>query len=265
MLNEVKIVKKNKTPKTKSEKIIKALQIISAEFMTVMFVTCLVFIIKNDISVTNVDAITQYITGGTMAMAMILIVFTVLKAFALVFPPIVLYFVAGLLFEDIFTAVLVGFIGSALSLILPYYLGKFTGKEMLDTLKKKYKAVNKLDNFTDENTFAVVFAFKVGGLLPSDLSSLIFGAMNVPFGKYFIASNLGLLVLNISWSIIGAISDFTSIWTYVCIIPAGICLVGSFLFMRNAQKRKKITADTFIDDENIKNSDLDDEDETKLK
>lgn len=229
---------KKRTPKTKSEKIVKAMQIISIEFMAVMLVLTAVFIIKNDISVTNIGAITEHLKGSTMAIAAAIIIFTVVKAFALIFPPIVLYFVAGVMFENAFTAIFVGFIASALSLILPYYLGRFTGKEMLDTLKKRYKAVSKLDDFTEENTFSVVFAFKVGGLLPSDLSSLIFGAMNVPFGVYFIASNLGLLVLNISWSIIGVIGDFTNPLTYVCMIPIGISLVGSLVFMRNAQKKK---------------------------
>lgn len=241
-------MKKNKTPKTKSEKLIKAMQIISIEFMVVMFVACATFIIRNDISVNNIDAITQYLTGGTMAMALVLIAFTVFKAFALVFPPIVLYFAAGVIFEDVFVAILVGFVGSALSLILPYYLGKFTGKEMIGTLKKKYKAVGKLDTFTGENTFAVVFAFKVGGLLPSDLSSLIFGAMSIPFGTYFIASNLGLLVLNVCWSVIGAIGDLTNPLTYLCMIPIGICLIGSLIFMRNAAKKKKVTQEDFVED-----------------
>ena len=240
-------MKKKKSPRTAADRIVKALQIISVEFMVVMLVVCAVFIIKNDISITNMSAITDHLTGGTMAMAMVIIVFTVLKAFALIFPPVVLYFAAGLIFEDLFVAIVVGFIGSALSLILPYYLGRFTGKDMLVSLKKKYKAIEKLDDFTDENTFAVVFAFKVGGLLPSDLSSLIFGAMNIPFGTYFIASNLGLLALNICWCIIGAIGDLTNPLTYVCMIPIGICLVGSFVFMKKAADRKKVRDEDFID------------------
>lgn len=239
-------MKKKKSSRIAADKLVKALQIISIEFMVVMFVACAVFIIKNDISVTNIGAITDHLTGGTMAVALILIVFTVLKAFALIFPPIVLYFAAGIMIENVFVAIIVGFIGSALSLILPYYLGKFTGKDMLVSLKKKYKAVSKLDAFTDENTFAVVFAFKVGGLLPSDLSSLIFGAMNIPFGTYFIASNLGLLALNICWCVIGAIGDLTNPLTYVCMIPIGICLVGSLIFMKKAADRKKVRDEDFI-------------------
>ena len=229
---------KKRTPKTKSERIVKALQIISIEFMLVMLVIMAAFIIKNDISVTNIGALTEYLTGNKMTIAIVIVLFTVIKAFALIFPPIVLYFVAGVVFENGFTASAVGFIGSALSLIMPYYLGRFTGKEMLETMKKRYRAVGKLDNFTGENTFSIVFAFKVGGLMPSDLSSLIFGAMNVPFGVYFIASNLGLLVLNISWSIIGVIGDFTHPLTYVCMLPIGISLVGSLIFMYKAQKKK---------------------------
>lgn len=230
----------------KNEKLIKVLQILSALFMLSMVVTMLVLMKKFNINIDNAAEFATYIKGGTFTVGLIIIAFTVIKSFALVFPPAVIFAVSGLLIDNLWVAILINFIGVALSVILPYYLGRFTGKDMLTTLKKKYKAVNKLDAFTDENTFAVVFAFKVGGLMPSDLSSLIFGAMNVPFSTYFIASNLGLLVLNVCWSVIGAIGDLTNIWTYICMIPIGICLVGSLIFMKKASDKKKVRDEDFI-------------------
>lgn len=233
-------MKQNKDKDThKYDRLLKGLQILSFAFMAVMLVVCVIFITKNKISVNNVDAITKYLTGGTLTVAVIIIAFTVIKSFALVFPPIIIYFVSGLVFDNALLAIGVNIIGSALSLILPYYLGRFTGKDMLISLEKKYKTVKKLENFTNENTFAVVFAFKAGGLLPSDLSSVIFGAMNIPFMKYFISSNLGLLVLNVCWSLIGVLGDFSDPMTYVYLIPIGICLVGSLEFMRRAQKKNE--------------------------
>ena len=41
-------MKKKKSPRTAADRIVKALQIISVEFMVVMLVVCAVFIIKND-------------------------------------------------------------------------------------------------------------------------------------------------------------------------------------------------------------------------
>ena len=226
----------------KYEKVIKALQILSFIFMLGMLVACVIFLSKNNISVSNVDALTKYLTGGTITVALIIIGFSIVKSFALIFPPAVLFVLSGIVFGDLKTAVLVNAIASAVSLILPYFLGKFMGMEMVESLKKRFKAIKKLDDFTDENSFAVVFVFKAGGLMPSDLSSLIFGAMNIPFGKYFLASNLGLLVLNVLWSLLGAKGDLSNPLSYLYALPALVFAVLASVVMSKRQKKKQLKA-----------------------
>ena len=228
-----------KTAEHKYDRLIKLLQLLSFAFMAVMLVACIIFIVRNNISVRNIDAITSHIHGGTLTVSIIIIAFTVIKSFALVFPPVVLYFVSGVVLGNAPLAIAVNATASALSLILPYFLGRFTGKEMLGTLEKKFKAVKKLEDFTEENTWVVVFILKVSGIIPSDLTSVIFGAMNIPFSKYFIASNLGLLSLNVSWSLIGAKGDLSDPLTYLYMLPIVVCLVVSFIFMQKARKNSQ--------------------------
>ncbi|MBR5827397.1 MAG: VTT domain-containing protein [Clostridia bacterium] len=232
-----------KAPEQKYDRLIKILQLASFAFMVAMLIACVVFIIANNISVRNIDAITSHIHGGTLTVSALIIAFTLIKSFALVFPPIILYFVAGVVLGNAPLAIAVNLIASALSLILPYFLGRFTGKEMLSTLENKFKAVKKLEDFTEENTWVVVFVLKVSGIIPSDLSSVIFGAMNIPFGKYFIASNLGLLALNVSWSLIGAKGDLANPLTYLYMLPIVICLVVSLPFILKARKRSRQKSD----------------------
>lgn len=218
--------------------LIKALQIASFVFMPVMLVLCVVFMKKNNISVKNVDALTQYLTGSTLTVALIITAFSVVKSFALIFPPAVLFVISGIVFDNMLTAVLVNFIATAASLILPYFLGRFTGLDMVNTLKKRFKAIKKLDDFTDENSFAVVFVFKAGGFMPSDLSSLIFGALGIPFGKYFLASNLGMLVLNVLWSLVGAKGDLSNPPSFLYALPALLFAIGASVFMSIRKKKK---------------------------
>ena len=220
-------------------KFIRVMQIISFVFMLAMVVVCIVFMKKNNISVKNVDALTQYLTGGTFIVALILTAFSVVKSFALIFPPAVLFVLSGIFFEDLWTAVLVNFIATACSLILPYFLGRFMGADMVDSLKGKFKAIGKLDSFADENSFAVVFVFKAGGLMPSDLSSLIFGAMKIPFGKYLLASNLGMLVLNVLWTILGAYGDLSNPFTFLYALPALLFAILASVLMSRKQKKKQ--------------------------
>ena len=227
----------NKT-ESKYSKLVKVMQILSFAFMIVMLVLCLVFLSKNNISVKNVDALTQYLTGGTLTAALILIGFSIVKSFALVFPPAVLFVLSGIVFDNLWTAVLINFLATAASLILPYFLGRFTGLEMVNALKGRFKAIKKLDDFAGENSFSVVFIFKAGGLMPSDLSSLIFGAMNIPFSKYFIASNLGLLVLNVLWTLLGAKGDLSNPFTFLYALPALLFAIIASVVMSKRKTKK---------------------------
>lgn len=224
-------------------KLVKVMQIVAFIFMLAMVVVCVVFMKKNNISVKNVDALTQYLTGGTLTIALIMTAFSVVKSFALVFPPAVLFVLSGIVFDDLWTAVLVNFVATACSLILPYFLGRFMGADVVDSLKGKFRAINKLDSFAGENSFAVVFVFKAGGLMPSDLSSLIFGAMKIPFGKYFIASNLGMLVLNVLWSLLGAKGDLSNPFTFLYALPALLFAILASVLMSRRQKKKQSVQD----------------------
>lgn len=225
------------TKTSKYSALIKLLQILSFLFMIAMVVLCIVFMNKNNISVKNVDALTQYLTGSTLAVALIITAFSIVKSFALIFPPAVLFVISGIVFDNMLTAVAVNFIATAASLILPYFLGRFTGLEMVNTLKKRFKAIQKLDDFTDENSFAVVFVFKAGGIMPSDLSSLIFGALNIPFGKYFLASNTGMLVLNVLWTLVGSKGDLSNPLSFLYALPALLFAIGASVFMSLRKKK----------------------------
>lgn len=225
----------------KYDRLIKVLQIVSFAFMLVMLALCVVFLVKNHISVKNASSLTQYLPGGTAAIALALIGFSVVKSFALVFPPAVLFVVSGLVFDSFWLAVLVNFIATAVSLILPYFLGRFTGKAMVDSLKGRFKAIRKLDDFADANSFSVVFVFKAGGFMPSDLSSLIFGAMNIPFRVYFVAANLGMLVLNVLWTLLGAKGDVSNPLSYLYVLPALLFAVAASVFMSKRKKKKQQT------------------------
>ena len=225
-------------------KLVKALQITSFAFMLAMLALCVWFLAKNHISVKTADQLTQYLTGGAFTIALIMIGFSVVKSFALVFPPAVLFVLSGLVFDSYWKAVLVNAVATALSLILPYYLGRFTGKEMVQSLSKRFKAIKKLDDFTDENDFAVVLVFKAGGFLPSDLSSLLFGAMDIPFGPYFLASNLGMLLLNCLWTLVGYKGDLSNPLSFLYALPALVFAILAAVGMSVYKKRKaKSTVD----------------------
>lgn len=207
------------------DKLIKLLQIAAGVFMLAMVVAMLVIMNKLDISVENAAEISSYIKGGTLTVSLIIIAFTVIKSFAFVFPPAVIFAVSGLLFDNLWIAIAVNFIGVALSMILPYYLGRFAGKDLLDSLKERFPKIKKLDDFAGKNEFMVVYVVKAAGVVPSDLMNVIYGAMNVNFTKFFIASNLGMLPFNILFTLLANKGDLSNPYSLLYILPIPVFVV----------------------------------------
>ena len=226
------------TNKKKNEMLIRALQILSAVFMLFMVVTMLVLMKKFNINIDNAAEFATYIKGGTLTVALIIIAFTVVKSFALVFPPAVIFAVSGLLIDNLALAILINFIGVALSMILPYYLGRFTGKDMLDTLKERFPKIKKLDDFAGKNEFMVVYVVKASGVVPSDLMNVVYGAMNINFMKYFIASNIGMLPFNILFTLLANKGDLSNPYSLLYIIPIPVFVVIMSIVVKKMTKEK---------------------------
>ena len=221
------------------EKLIKLLQIAALVFMLSMVAVMLVLMNKFDISIENAAEISTYISGGTATISLIIIAFTVIKSFALVFPPAVIFAISGILFDNLWTAILVNFVGVALSMILPYYLGRFTGKGMLEMLKERFPKIKKLDDFTGKNEFMVVYVVKASGVVPSDLMNVIYGAMNVNFTKFFIASNLGMLPFNILFTLLANKGDLSNPYSLLYIIPIPVFVVVMSIAVKKMTKKKE--------------------------
>lgn len=225
-------------------KLIKILQILSFVFMAIMIITMLILINKLDISIDNAGKLAEYISGGTVTVAFIIIAFTVVKSFALVFPPAVIFAVSGLIIDNVWMAICVNAVAVALSVILPYYFGRFAGKDLLDTLKVKFPKIKKLDDFAGKNEFMVVYVVKASGVVPSDLMSVIYGAMNVNFFKFFIASNLGMLPFNVLFTLLANKGDLSNPYSLLYIVPIPVFVVIMSIVVKK-MTAKKATKENF--------------------
>ena len=221
------------------EKLVKTLQIAAIVFMLGMLIAMLIVMNKFDISIENAAELSKYITGGTLTVALIIIAFTVVKSFALVFPPAVIFAVSGLIIDNVWLAIGINIIGVALSVILPYYFGRFAGKDLLDSLKNKFPKIKKLDDFAGQNEFMVVYVVKASGVVPSDLMSVIYGAMGVNFFKFFIASNLGMLPFNILFTLLANKGDLSNPYTLLYIIPIPIFVVIMSIVVKRMTKKSE--------------------------
>lgn len=224
-------------------KLVKLLQIAAGVIMLAMVVLCIVLIQKYNIKVSNIPELSKLITGGTMTVAFIVIAFSVVKSFALVFPPAVVFSICGYMMPSFFLGVVVNIISVMLSLAIPYFLGRFTGAGMVDALKLKFKALKKLDDFAGANEMQTVFIVKLSGLLPGDLSSLVFGAMNTSFKNYYIGANLGMLPLVIAYTGFGTALKTIGEKPWLAAVPVVVIivfvLISSLLTKRMITKNKE--------------------------
>lgn len=223
-------------------KLVKILQISAGILMLVMVALCVVFIKKYNINISNIAGISEMITGGTFAIACGIVAFSVIKSFALVFPPAVLFAICAYLIPDYWTAFVVNLISVFLSLFVPFFLGKFTGAGMVETLKKRFKAIKKIDDFAGSNETQMAFAVKLSGILPGDLSSLLFGAMNISLKKFVIGSNLGMLPLVVVYTFLGVALKNVGDAPWIVAIPVVAIIVFNIiasLFTKNLISKTK--------------------------
>ena len=223
-------------------KLIKALQIAAGIFMLAMVVLCIYLTKKYNIKVSNIPEISKMLTGGTVTLAFGIILFSVVKSFALVFPPAVVFSVCAYIMPNFWVALLVNVVSVFLSLFVPYFLGRFTGSGMVDTLKGKFKAIKKIDDFAGANEVEMTFAIKLSGIMPGDLSSLLFGAMGISFKNYTIGANLGNLPLVIVYTFFGIALKSVGEKPWVAAIPVVVIivfmLIASLITKRLIEKTK---------------------------
>ncbi len=185
------------------DKLIKSLQIASIVFIVLMIITGIILMKKYNISIKNAEVIRSWLDGSVYLVAAILIAFSFVKAFALVITPSIVYLISGMVFEKLWVAILVNLIATATCMIVPYFLGRFTGKSMYDSLRNKFPKVQKFDKFANKNAFLNVLIIKMTGVIPGDLTSLLFGAIGIDFKTFFIAGNLGVVPIYILWACAG--------------------------------------------------------------
>lgn len=220
-------------------KLVKILQIATGIILIAFVVVGIFLINKYDIKVSNIKNLSTYLQGGTLTVSLIIIGFSVVKSFALVFPPAVIFSICAYVLPNYFTAVAVNLISVFLSLSIPYFLGKFTGAGMVETLSKKFKAIKKIDDFAGTNEIKLTAVFKFAGLLPGDLSSLLFGAMNISYKNYMIGAFLGNLPLVLAYSLFGYLLKNIGEKPWLAAIPVVIIIV--FLLIASVITKKMIS------------------------
>ena len=150
-----------------------------------------------------------------------------------------LYLASGILFSP-FMALFVSTCGLAITLTIPYLIGYFSGKKVVQSIQERYPKAQKIMEYQRENTFFACFITRIVGVLPGDIVSLYFGACNTRYDIYLIAGIAGSLLSIITTTILGEkISHPFSIGFFVVLLCRVLVSSGSIFTNYILNKRKE--------------------------
>lgn len=139
--------------------------------------------------------------SGAVTVLLILLMFC-LKGVSVFIYIGLLYTLCAVLFP-LPAAIALNICGTALAMSAPYLIGRYAGADIMRSFRGKFDAIEKLDQFEDDNIFMFMFSVRLIGL-PLDLVSVYFGARQANYFLYILAGVLGMLPREILFSVMGA-------------------------------------------------------------
>lgn len=155
-------------------------------FISFFFVFLLIF---SNLNLT-LSEIEYYFRSSTFLAIIGILLLYAIKSVTMTIPNSVLYVTAGLMFPT-WLALLVSYIGLAISLSIGYLMGCKLGENRVYMLLAKRKCIMNFLDLNKNDMISLCFITQLIAL-PFGFVSFLFGALKTPFLKYMIASLLGV-------------------------------------------------------------------------
>ena len=211
----------------------------AAKLLTAAVWVTLVILLLKHRDAFSAEAIVSYTPENPFAAGCMLILLYGVKSLMIFFPLKVLQFSAGLLFP-VPAALLVNFLGIAVSVTVGYCMGRLLGSDAVRKLAEKNKRLSLLLEEQNGGLLLFVLFLRFLIFLPLETVSMYFGAAKAQFGTYFLGSMLGLS-FNIIFSTLMAagLTDLHAPGFYVAAGAYVLLSLGSFaLYLHSVRKRK---------------------------
>jgi uncharacterized membrane protein YdjX (TVP38/TMEM64 family) len=197
--------------------------------------------------ITSIDTITvanilNYVPKNYFLAVITILFLYMLKSLTIIVPLMILYIASGIIFSPMW-GLLINLVGLFICISVPYWIGFFCGKDLLEILTKKYKNIQKLQIKQTENEWFLSYILRIIGFLPGDIVSLSLGSMKINYKKYISGSLIGLLPRMIVDTFIGeTISDPTSPIFLASGIFTFLLSIISIYFNHKYKKNKNINS-----------------------
>lgn len=151
----------------------------------------------------TVQTVLSYTPRFPFTAAIVILLLYALKSVSFAFPIAVLQIATGHLFQTP-AALLINFLGRAITLSIPYWIGRFSGSDLMDRLQKKYPRLEEVCSKQEQKPVFISFLLRTFCFLPGDAVSLYLGATKIPFPYYLTGGILGTTLGVVLSTILGS-------------------------------------------------------------
>lgn len=151
----------------------------------------------------TVQEVLDYTPEAPLAAALVILLLYALKSMSFVFPIAILQIATGHLFR-MPVALLINFLGRAVTLTIPYFAGRFSGSDMVRSLAGKYPRLEEIYSRQERNPLFISFLLRTFVFLPGDAVSMYLGALRIPFRHYLAGGILGTTLGVVLSTILGS-------------------------------------------------------------
>ena len=138
-----------------------------------IIIVILIVVMRNTEGGISVKTVLKYTPENTCLTMAVLFLFFALKSLTVILPLSALYLASGILFSP-FMALFVSTCGLAITLTIPYLIGYFSGKKVVQSIQERYPKAQKIMEYQRENTFFACFITRIVGILEPVIQDMIF-------------------------------------------------------------------------------------------
>ena len=203
-----------------------------------MIIFCILIYFKCFRGVT-IEHILEFTPENLWLAALVMIGLFGVKSLSIFFPMLILIAASGSIFPNFFAALLVNAAGVTVMLAVPYLIGRYAERELVESLINKNKNADKLREIQSDNELFIAYFTRVINILPCDLVSMFLGSAGFSPAKYFAGSFLGILPGLITTTLMGAnVDDPKSPKFWLAVVAEVVFAAGSAIWYYFYKKRR---------------------------
>ena len=219
----------------RNKKILLWLKFIPLGVMTALAVIFVIY--KDELTVSN---IAEHSPSHIFLAIIFLLALYALKSLSLVFPVAVLIAVGGYIF-GVWIGIIINIIGFAITLSIPYWLGRFTAIGTSENWLEKYPKLDKFVKMGKDSAFIFSMFSRTLFFLTCDVLSIYMGTIKMNYYKYLLGGVIGFSPAIICTTVMGEnVQDVTSpAFIISCCINVLVSVATVSAYLVVSKKKKK--------------------------